>query len=125
MYLTLDAIYDTLATMAHCRRGTRVVLSYNQPPIVLTGSTAQIAAAFAGLAAEMGEPFISRFLPGEIARLLHEHGFGEITDFGPDQARAAYFPGQADIEIAGAQRLVTATVGPASAPGGHSTGPPA
>ena len=125
MYLTLDAIHDTLATMAQCRRGTRVVLSYNQPPAVLTGSTAQIAAAFAGLAAEMGEPFISWFLPGEIARLLHEHGFGEITDFGPDQARAAYFPGQADIEIAGAQRLVTATVGPASAPGGHSTGPPA
>jgi methyltransferase (TIGR00027 family) len=125
MYLTLDAIHAALATMAQCQPGTRVVLSYNQPPTVLTGSTAQIAAAFAGLAAEMGEPFISRFLPDEITRLLHEHGFGEITDFGPDQARAAYFPGQADIEIAGAQRLVTATLGPASAPGGHSTGPPA
>jgi len=125
MYLTLDAIHAALATMARCRPGTRVVLSYNQPPAVLAGSTAQIAAAFAGLAAEMGEPFISRFLPGEMTRLLREHGFGQVTDFGPDEARAAYFAGQADIEIAGAQRLVAATVAPASALSGHSTGQPA
>ncbi|HEX3190036.1 MAG TPA: hypothetical protein VHS30_09650 [Streptosporangiaceae bacterium] len=92
---------------------------------MLAGSTAQIAAAFARLAAEMGEPFISRFLPGEIAGLLHEHGFGQITDFGPDEARAVYFPGQGDVEIAGAQRLVAATLPPASALSGHSTGQPA
>jgi len=70
----------------------------------------------------MGEPFISRFLPGEIAQLLHEHGFGQVTDFGPNEARAAYFPGQADIEIAGAQRLVAATLVPAFARSGNSTG---
>ena len=122
MYLTLDAIRGVLATVAQCRPGTRIVLSYNQPPSVLAGRTAQIAAAFAGLAAEMGEPFISRFLPGEIARLLHGHGFAQITDFGQDEARAAYFRGQADVEIAGAQRLVAATLAPASPSSGHSTG---
>jgi methyltransferase (TIGR00027 family) len=110
MYLTLDAIRATLATLAGCQPGTRVVLTYNQPTAVLTGSTAQIAATFAALAADMGEPFLSRLLPTEIAQLLHEHGFGQITDFGPDQARAAYFPKQADVEIAGAQRLIAATV---------------
>jgi methyltransferase (TIGR00027 family) len=125
MYLTLDAIHATLATIAQGRPGTGVVLTYNQPPAALAGSTAQIAATFAGLAAEMGEPFISRFLPAQIARLLHEHGFGQITDFGPDEARAAYFAGQADVEIAGAQRLVAATVAPASAPGETSPGQPA
>jgi methyltransferase (TIGR00027 family) len=125
MYLTLDAIHAALATMAQCRPGTRVVLTYNQPPAVLTGSTAQIGAAFATLAADMGEPFIGRFLPDEIARLMTEHGFGRITDFGPDEARAAYFPGQADVEIAGAQRLVAATLAPASALSRHTTGEPA
>jgi O-methyltransferase involved in polyketide biosynthesis len=125
MYLTLDAIHATLATIAQCRPGTGVVLTYNQPSAALAGSTAQIAATFAGLAAEMGEPFISRFLPGQVARLLHEHGFGQVTDFGPDEARAAYFPGQADVEIAGAQRLVAATLAPASAPSETSTGQPA
>jgi methyltransferase (TIGR00027 family) len=125
MYLTPDAIHATLATLAGCQPGTRVVLTYNQPPGVLTGSTAQIAATFAALAADMGEPFLSRFLPAQIAQLLHEHGFGQLTDFGPDQARATYFPGRADVEIAGAQRLIAATVAPASAPIENSTGPPA
>ena len=115
MYLTLDAISATLATMAGCRAGSRVVLTYNQPPAVLGGTTAQIAAAFAGIAAEMGEPFVSRFLPGQIDQLLRGHGFGEIAGFGPDQARAAYFQGRTDVDIAGAQRLIAATVMPARA----------
>jgi hypothetical protein len=50
MYLTLDAISATLATMAGCPAGSRVVLTYNQPPALLGGTTAQIAAAFAGIA---------------------------------------------------------------------------
>jgi len=74
MYLTLDAISATLATMAGCRAGSRVVLTYNQPPAVLGGTTAQVAAAFAGIAAEMGEPFVSRFLPSQMDQLLREHG---------------------------------------------------
>jgi methyltransferase (TIGR00027 family) len=112
MYLTLDAIQATLATMATCRAGTRVVLTYNQPPAVLEGLTARVAAAFAGLAAEMGEPFVSRFLPGEMEQLLRGHGFGDVVDFGPQEARAAYFQGRDDIDIAGAQRLMAATVAP-------------
>jgi len=113
MYLTLDAIHATLATLARCRPGTRVVLTYNQPPDALTGITAQIAATFAGLAAEMGEPFITRFHSAEMGQLLRGHGFCDITDFGLDEARAAYFPGRPDVEIAGAQRLMAATVAPA------------
>ncbi len=122
MYLTLDAINATLATLAQCRPGTRVVLTYNQPPAVLTGSTAQIAVTFARLAADMGEPFRSRFLPAEITQLLRQHGFGQLTDFGSDEARATYFPGRPDAEIAGAQRLIAAIVAPASASSENSTG---
>lgn len=116
MYLTPEAISAALATMASSAAGSRVVLTYNQPPAALRGATAQIAAAFAGIAAGMGEPFVSRFLPSEIDQLMHRHGFGEIADFGPDEARAAYFQGRADLEIAGAQRLVAATVMPPQIP---------
>jgi methyltransferase (TIGR00027 family) len=121
MYLTLDAIHATLATLAQCRAGTRVVLTYNQPPDVLTSDDAQITAAMAGIAAKMGEPFISRFRFAEMARLLHQHGFSEITDFGPDEARAAYFAGRPDVEIAGAQRIIAATAGPSRPAGGDGT----
>ncbi len=125
MYLTLDAIHATLATMAKCRPGTRVVLSYNQPPAALQGTTAQIAAAFAGIATEMGEPFVSRFLPAEMGQLLRGHGFGEFADFGPEEARATYFRGGTDVEIAGAQRLVAATVRPTLTPSSGSDPHPA
>jgi len=121
MYLTVNAIAGTLATLAQCRPGTRVVLTYNLPPDALSGSTAQIAATFARLAADMGEPFRSRFLPADIAQLLCQHGFGQFTDFGADEARAAYFQGRADVEIAGAQRLIAATVMAASASSDSST----
>jgi hypothetical protein len=56
---------------------------------------------------------VTRFLPAEITQLLHRHGFGELADFGPEQARAAYFQGRTDIDIAGAQRLIAATLMPA------------
>jgi methyltransferase (TIGR00027 family) len=121
MYLTLDAIHATLATLAQCRAGTRVVLTYNQPSAALTSSDTQITGAMAGIAARLGEPFISRFRRAEIAELLHHHGFGEITDFGPDEARAAYFAGRPDVEIAGAQRIIAATVGPARPVGEDGT----
>jgi O-methyltransferase involved in polyketide biosynthesis len=120
MDLTFDAINATLATMTGCRAGIRVVLTYNQPPAALAGSTTRIAAAFAGIASEMGEPFVSWFHPGQIDQLLRAHGFGEIADFGPEEARATYFPGRADVEIAGAQRLIAATVIPAGATDTHN-----
>src|ERR1700749_4147452 len=68
---------------------------------------------------------LSPYRLGEMTRLLHEHGFGQIAALAPDEPRAAYFRGQADVEIAGAQRLVAATVAPASALSGLSTGQPA
>jgi methyltransferase (TIGR00027 family) len=114
MYLTLDAIQATLATIAQCLPGTQVALTYNQPRDSLDHLSLQVTSTFAAIATEMGEPFVSLFLPDEIEQLMRNHGFDEIAHFGPQQARAAYFDGRADIEIAGAQRLVTGTVGEAT-----------
>lgn len=77
------------------------MLTYNQPSDALASSDSQISGAMAGIAAQLGEPFISRFRRAEIAELLHHHGFGDIIDFGPDEARAAYFGGRPDAQIAG------------------------
>jgi len=64
------------------------------------------------LATDLGEPFITLFRPAEIEQLLDAHGFADITQFGADEARAAYFQGRADVQITGAQRLVAVTVTP-------------
>ena len=110
MYLTLDAITVTLATLAQCLPGTQVALSYNQPHHALDRFAVAVTSTFAGIASEMGEPFVTLFLPAEIGELLRSQRFGEIVDFGSEEARALYFDGRADVEIAGAQRLVVGTV---------------
>lgn len=115
MYLTAEAINATLATLAACRPGTRVVVTYNQPAGALEGISAEIAGAFAAIVKELGEPFVTLFLPDEMRALMLRHGFGDIVDFGPEHARSAYFGGRADVDIAGAQHLITATVTPARA----------
>jgi methyltransferase (TIGR00027 family) len=111
MYLTVDAIRATLATIAQCPPGTQVMLTYNQPRDSLDDLSMQVTGTFAAIATEMGEPFVSLFLPDEIEELMRNHGFDQITHFGAQQARAIYFDGRSEIEIAGAQRLATGTVG--------------
>jgi methyltransferase (TIGR00027 family) len=110
MYLTLDAIATTLATVARCPAGTRVVLTYNLPKDALQGMGATTDAVLSGFAVEMGEPFVSLFLPDEIERMLRDHGFDDVVHFGPEEARSMYFSGRTDVRFGGAQRLIAASV---------------
>jgi methyltransferase (TIGR00027 family) len=112
MYLTLDAIEATLGTISQCMPGSQVALTYNQPHRVLDDIALQVTSTFEAIATEMGEPFVSLFAPDEIEGLLRNHGFDDIVQFGPQEARAAWFSGAAGVAIAGAQRLIAATVSP-------------
>jgi methyltransferase (TIGR00027 family) len=110
MYLTMDAIRDTLATIAQCLSGTRIALTYNQPSRVLDDYSARVTSRLSAIATEMGEPFVSLFVPQQIEELLRALGFGDVMHFGTTEARAAYFAPRADVEIAGAQRIAVGTV---------------
>ena len=110
MYLTREAIIATLDTVTGCPAGTRVVLTYNLPKDALQGMGESTERVLTGIVTEMGEPFVSLFLPAEIEELLHDRGFGQIVHFGPDEARAKYFEGRSDVQFGGAQRLIAATV---------------
>jgi O-methyltransferase involved in polyketide biosynthesis len=110
MYLTLDAINATLSTIASCAPGTRVVLTYNRPKEALAGMAASVDEVLTGIAADVGEPFVSLFEPDDIERLLHQHRFADIKHFGPDDALRSYFPGRTDVQFPGAQLLVAGTV---------------
>lgn len=110
MYLRLDAIKATLATVAGCPPGTRIVLTYNQPQAALQGPGAQVGAVLARVVGDLGEPFVSLFTPAQAEQLLRGLGFGEIIHFGPDEAAARYFGGRSDVWFGGAQRLIAATV---------------
>lgn len=110
MYLTIEAIHSTLETIAGCAPGSRVALTYNQPPSALQGRAGEIERALRSIADAANEPFLSLFVPEQIERLLADQGFVDITHFGPDEAVQTYFPGRSDVSFAGAQRIVIATV---------------
>lgn len=111
MYLTLDAIRETLATVACGAPGTSIVLTYNQPPEALTGLGSQTQSTLARIITEMGEPFVSLFRPDEFEALLRDVGYTDIQHFGPDEALTVYFAGRSDAQMAGAQRLISGTIG--------------
>jgi methyltransferase (TIGR00027 family) len=109
MYLARDAIGTTLDTIASCAPGTRIALTYDQPPEVLDEKGRALLADVSGTAAKYGEPFISLFSRDEIERLLVEHGFDSVTHFGAADALRRYFGG-ADPGMLDVQRLAAAIV---------------
>ncbi len=110
MYLTRDAIEATLADLAGTAAGSKVVLTYNQPRELLDDLSAEVARSLMSLAEMWGEPFVSFFAPHDVEALLHRHGFGLVSDVGPDEARRAYFMDDGTVQIAGAQRLASGTL---------------
>jgi methyltransferase (TIGR00027 family) len=110
MYLTLDAIRSTLATVVSCAGGTRIAVTYNLPRTALAGAALETAKTVGRITEEMGEPIIARFTPDEFEQLLRQIGFTEVAHFGPDEARSTYFADCPDVRFFGIQRLVIGTV---------------
>jgi methyltransferase (TIGR00027 family) len=110
MYLTVDAIRSTLATVVSCAGGTQIAATYNLPRTTLTGAALETAKTVGRITQEMGEPVIARFTPDEFEQLLRQAGFAEVAHIGPDEARNRYYPGRPDVRFFGIQRLVIGTV---------------
>jgi methyltransferase (TIGR00027 family) len=110
MFLSLDAIVSTLDLIANCAAGTRVVLTYNLPQAALNGLGARTQTELARICAEMDEPLVSLFTPGEIEGLMSDHGFTDLVHVGPDEAIEMYFKDLPDVTFGGAQRIIAGTV---------------
>jgi len=110
MYLTVDAIRATLATIARCPVETRLILTYNVPRAALSGLGLSLERKMRAIVSGLGEPMISLFAPDEIEELLRELGYDEVMHFGPDEAHAKYFAGRDDVRFGGAQRVIITTV---------------
>ena len=78
-YLTKEAIFNTLSWIAGFP-GSEVVFDYSEPA-ENRDAAGQAALAFhAARVASVGEPWISFFVPAELAKSLGELGFDEIED---------------------------------------------
>lgn len=78
-YLTKEAIFNTLSWIAGIS-GSEVVFDYSEPA-ESRDAAGQAALAFhAARVASVGEPWISFFVPAELAKSLVDLGFDEIED---------------------------------------------
>jgi methyltransferase (TIGR00027 family) len=101
-YLSREAILSTLRALASV--STEVVCDYGEPLDAFSGPRRTYLEAMEARVAALGEPFLSRFRPAEMAELLAEIGFAQREDFGPHEM-AIY--------------LGSASPPPPGTPGGH------
>jgi methyltransferase (TIGR00027 family) len=110
-YIGRDAIEATLAAVAGCAAGTRIVFSYDLPRHLLSAEEQLEFDFIADYAAQAGEPFVSLFEPAEIDALLQDHGFSDVIHAGRQDVWAMYEALRASAPPRqGIARLVTATV---------------
>ncbi|HET8714675.1 MAG TPA: class I SAM-dependent methyltransferase [Holophagaceae bacterium] len=90
MYLTRPAIRAVLAFIGGLPAGTCLALTFAQP--TEDGGDDRLA----GLAAEAGEPWISRFTPAELAEELRAAGFRRWEIPSPEALAQRFFVNRAD-----------------------------
>jgi methyltransferase (TIGR00027 family) len=84
LYLTREAVLETLGYVARLPDGGEVVFDYGEPLSAYAegeGRARQLARS--EQAASVGEPWITRFMPAELATALRGLGFDELEDLGP------------------------------------------
>jgi len=111
MYLTREAIVDTLRFVASLPRGSGIVFDYAVASESLGFLRRMIAGALLRRVASVGEPWKTFFEPRQLAKELTALGFEHIEDFGAAELNARFFAGRSDqLSVAGLGHLMTARV---------------
>jgi methyltransferase (TIGR00027 family) len=76
MYLTADAVAETMTAVAGCAPGSELIADYLLPPEARDEAGALYGSLVAQASAERGEPWRSCFTPEEIAGLARDCGLG-------------------------------------------------
>ena len=111
-YITGDAVRSTLKLIATLAAGSQVVFTYMVPPETLSGPDRKLAEFQRDRFREMGEPWLSLFHRSDMCALLHDVGFSDIREIGPDDDGAhSYFDHRSDgLRPTTYERVVLATV---------------
>lgn len=111
MYLTRDAVMDTLRLIAGLPAGSGIVFDYSLPADRLSPGQRPIFQAMLDRAAAEGEPWRSFFTPDSLLPDLRALGFTTVEDSGASELNPRYFAHRADgLALGGVSRLVHAQV---------------
>ncbi len=78
MYLTAEAVAETMTAVAGLAPGTELIADYLLPPDARDEAGALFGTLVAQASAEQGEPWRSFFTPGQMADLAGRAGFGAV-----------------------------------------------
>ena len=90
MYLTADAVAETMTAVAGCAPGSELIADYMLPENARDEAGALYGRLVAQASAERGEPWRSCFTPAEIADLARRSGFGAARSIGQRDAIPAH-----------------------------------
>jgi methyltransferase (TIGR00027 family) len=115
VYLTPDAIFSTLRTIAALAPGTEIVFHYTILKELVDEETQRLLAVVMAWTAARGEPYQSFFEPVKLAEQVRKLGFAEVSDLGPEEAEARYFSGRTDgLRPLASEHFMRALVSPRS-----------
>jgi methyltransferase (TIGR00027 family) len=110
-YLTEEAIYHTLQTVASLAPGTEIIFEYTVPEALLDAEGQRVLAAFKARGAARGEPWLSLFEPTHLTTHVKELGFAEAIDFSSEAANALYFADRTDgLQVPSTTHIMRARV---------------
>jgi methyltransferase (TIGR00027 family) len=90
MYLTADAVAETMTAVAGCAPGSELIADYMLPEDARDEAGALYGTLVAQASAEWGEPWRSCFTPDEIADLARKSGLGGARSIGQRDAVPAH-----------------------------------
>jgi len=115
MYLTEEAVFETLRYVASLAPGSEIVFDYFPPESLLDDENRRRMVTLKAFGAARGEPWLSQFEPTLLTVRVQELGFSQVWNFGPEEANARYFAGRTDgLRTPPNLRLMKARVGSGS-----------
>jgi methyltransferase (TIGR00027 family) len=90
-YLTPEALESTFRFVLSLPPSSEIVFSFILPQDEVSEVEAEALLIAAQRAAELPEPWLARFRPGELAAKLRLMGFSQIIHLTPEEARERYF----------------------------------
>jgi methyltransferase (TIGR00027 family) len=91
VYLTRAAVLETLGYIGSLPAGTEVVFDYGEPSASLSPEQRRRRARREARLAAKGEPWITRFMPSDLAAELQRLGFDALEDLGPAQVARRFY----------------------------------
>jgi methyltransferase (TIGR00027 family) len=113
MYLTPDAVFSTLRAIATLAPRTEIIFQYTVPIELCDDESQRLLAWVMASAAARGEPWQSSFEPAKLSEQVSKLGFVEVSDLGPEEAKARYFADRTDgLRPPASEHFMWARIGP-------------